>query len=309
MSAFRRSSGQATVLTILFLAVLLAMLGAVLDVGSWFRSDRALQATADAAALAGAQALPDNPGQAQAFALDYAGKNGGGVGGGAVQISSTYVPNDTIKVTGERSADGVFTSLFGIDSVQVHGAAKARSGTLSSAKYVAPIVVNWKHSMLSCTPPPCTGATQIDLMNLHQAGSGNAAGAFGLINLNQNGGNGNVGAPILAQWMQQGFQDAMELGSYYQVPSAEFNNVQFKKALNLRLNTEVLFPIYKTLSGSGSNAQYQIIGWVGFVPTSFTASGNSGTVNGSFKRVIWAGLPSTSPSQQAFGAYAVQLIE
>ena len=59
MTRHKQSSGQAYVITILFLAVLLAMAAAVLDIGSWYRADRSLQATVDAAALAGAQALPD----------------------------------------------------------------------------------------------------------------------------------------------------------------------------------------------------------------------------------------------------------
>ena len=54
----RSDHGQATVLTVVFLVVLLGMAALVLDIGSWYRADRATQSTADAAALAGAQALP-----------------------------------------------------------------------------------------------------------------------------------------------------------------------------------------------------------------------------------------------------------
>ena len=54
----RSDKGQATVLTLVFLVVLLGMAALVLDVGSWYRADRAVQSTADAAALAGAQKLP-----------------------------------------------------------------------------------------------------------------------------------------------------------------------------------------------------------------------------------------------------------
>ena len=60
----RSDRGQATVLTLVFLVVLLGMAALVLDIGSWYRADRATQNTADAAALAGAQALPSNPGNA-----------------------------------------------------------------------------------------------------------------------------------------------------------------------------------------------------------------------------------------------------
>ncbi|HEX8855213.1 MAG TPA: Rv3654c family TadE-like protein, partial [Thermoleophilaceae bacterium] len=94
----RSDRGQATVITLVFLVVLLAMGALVLDIGSWFRADRATQSTADAAALAGAQALPENPGQAVTLAQRYATSNGG-LGTGSVQLSTKIVNNDTIKVT------------------------------------------------------------------------------------------------------------------------------------------------------------------------------------------------------------------
>ena len=309
MTALSRNRGQATVLTILFLTVLLGMAAAVLDVGAWFHEKRKLQATVDAAALAGAQALPDDTAGASSLALQYAGKNGGGVTGGNISFSTTYLPNDTIKVSGTKPAPGFFSQILGIGSVTVHASAKARTGTMSQAKYVAPITVNYKHPMLQCTPPPCTGTTAIDLLDLGPSGGGSAPGSFGLINLNQNDPNGNIGANVLASWMQSGFQNYMDLGKYYAAPSSNFNNSQFKDALNLRLNTEVLFPVYKTITGPGSNAQYDIIGWVGFVPTSFQANGSSGKVIGSFKRIIWTGIQGGKANQQNFGSYTVQLVD
>ena len=44
MSSRRHDCGQAAVVTVLFLVVLLGMAAAVLDVGSWYREDRKLQA-------------------------------------------------------------------------------------------------------------------------------------------------------------------------------------------------------------------------------------------------------------------------
>lgn len=309
MTRSRRQSGQATVTTVLFLTVLLGITGAVLDVGVWFNEDRKLQATTDAAALAAAQELPDSTAFATARAIEYGDKNGGGVGTDDIAYETSVLANDTIVVETEKDAPGIFTKLFGIDSVEVHATAKARTGVLSAARWVAPIVVNWQHPMLQCTPPPCSSPTQIDLMNLHSPGGGDAAGAFGLINLNRDDPNGNVGASTLSDWMETGFEGEMGLGYYWQAPSTNFNNSQFQSALSSRLNTEVLFPIYRTIEGPGSNARYDIIGWVGFVPTGFHAGGSTGRVNGRFVRVIWEGIASSSPSQPSFGAFTVSLVE
>ena len=73
----REERGQVVVLTVLFMTVMLGMAALVLDIGSWYRADRNTQSTADSAALAGAQALPDDTSQAASLASNYAAKNGG----------------------------------------------------------------------------------------------------------------------------------------------------------------------------------------------------------------------------------------
>lgn len=309
MTRLKHNCGQAYVITVLFLTVLLGMSAAVLDVGSWYRADRALQATVDAAALAGAQVLPDDPAEAEALALEYADKNGGGLSADDVTFESKNVAGDTIAVTGSRPAPGFFAKLIGVDSVTVHASAKALAAGPSQAQYVAPIVVNHQHPKLQCTPPPCAGpghATEIELAHLHGPGGGDAAGSFGLIKLDSSI-QGNAGADTVAGWMRDGFNEPMPLGDYNSVPSTEFNNVKFKSALGERLNTEVLFPIYRTITGPGSNAVYDVIGWVGFVPTSFQATGNSGKVQGYFTKVVWQGIQgNTGPTN---GVRIVALVE
>ena len=254
MTRLRTNSGQATVLTVLFLTVIVGMLAAVLDVGAWFRADRKLQGTVDAAALAGAQELPDNTGLAIANAISYSNKNGGGVTGADVIISTTYIPNDTIKVTGTKSAPGVFSGLFGIDSVDVNGAAKARVGTLGAAKYVAPIVVNWKHPKLLCTPPPCTGqATELEYEHLKNGETpSGGAGSFGFINLS---GDGGVGSSDLGDWIENGYQEEMPLGTYNTSTGNPFSSSHVKDTLTDRIGSEILFPVYKTLSGTGNERE------------------------------------------------------
>ena len=308
MTAARRESGQALVIVVLFLAVLLGMAAAVLDVGAWFREDRRLQATVDAAALGGAHALPESTGDAMALALEYAEKNGGGLTASDISFSTTVLPNDTITVEGEAEAPGFFSKVFGVASVQVHARAKARAGTVSAAKWVAPIVVHVLHPLLTCTPPPCAGDVELDLVDLHKPGSGTGAGAFGLINLKL-GDKGSVGAEELGSWMSRGFDQNMPTGIYHSTPSTMFNSSHFREAMDVRLGDEVLFPIYKTLKKSGSTAEYDIVGWVGFVITEYSGSGSSGKVRGYFTRVTWEAVISESPTDLDFGVRAIALIE
>ncbi len=72
----RGERGQALVIVVLFLFVLLGMAAMVIDVGYAYYAHRNLQADVDAAALAGAQELPD-PARAEALAYQYSGGPGG----------------------------------------------------------------------------------------------------------------------------------------------------------------------------------------------------------------------------------------
>jgi Flp pilus assembly protein TadG len=311
----RSDRGQATVLTLVFLVVLLGMAALVLDMGSWYRADRSTQSAADAVALAGAQELPENPAAARTIAAQFAAKNGG-LGSGGVTITSKIVANDTISVTVKRPAPGFFSKLFGVKSVTVGSTATARSEGVSSVKYVAPIVVHYKHPLLNCTGPSShptcnpdfTNTTTLNLEDLHQKGGGNGAGAFGLLNLNYGDPDGNVGAGTLADWLLHGYADYLPLGTYYSAPSANFNNSQFQDAMTQILGKEVLFPVYRLLTGPGSNAKYDIIGWVGFVVTSFNPSGSSGTITGHFTSYTAAGVQVTTGGNPYFGVKKVELV-
>ena len=301
----RRDRGQAYVVTLLFLTGLLGMAAMAVDVGSWYKAQRSLQAAVDAAALAGVQALPEDEVEARSLAADYLTKNGGG--SATVNVTTKTAKNDTINVKAEREAPGFFAKVVGIDSVDVHATATARASGIGQAKYVAPVVVNWQHPMLKCECWGPSNSTTLDLDKLHKPGSGNAAGAFSLIDLRLNGG-GNAGASELADWMLNGMNAFMPLGDYDVAPSVNFNNSQFIDAMAARLNTEVLFPVYKKITGSGSGAKYEIIGWVGFVPTQFDANGNPGTITGYFTQVTWQGIEATS-GPPTFGAKVVALVE
>jgi len=299
MNRLRNDRGQAAVLTVIFLVALLGAVAMVLDVGSWFRAQRSTQTGADAAALAAAHGLPESPGTANALATEYLGKNGGGTA--VVTFSSKNVANDTVTVKVTRQAPGVFSKIFGINSVEVHAKAAARSGNPDQARWAAPIAVDIKHPLLQCKPLPCFGtATTLDLEKV-------GPGAFRLLNLD--GSKGGTGSQNLAVWITQGFDGYMPLGWYGSDPGAKFNSSNVKAAMNFKLGDELLFPIYDQITGGGANFQYHVVGWVGFIVTDFTAKGNGGTVDGHFGRVIWEGIQSTSGANGDFGVRAIELVE
>jgi hypothetical protein len=310
MNSRRNQSGQAFVLTVLFMTALIGMAALVIDLGSWFRAHRQLQATADAAALAGAQELPGSTGDAKTFAVNYANTNTADLSSVGVTFSSAVESDDTIHVHVKKPAPGFFSKVFGVDSVDEGAKASARVGGMQSAKYVAPIVVRNTHPMLTSCGGPCLGPSYETTIPVSDTG---APGAFSMLNL-LGGESGTTGASELAEWIVNGFDEELPLGGYYSAPGVKFNSNNIQEAFEDRensLNPIMLFPVYDTLTGQGSNAQYHIIGWAPFHVLSHEAQGNDGSITGYFTETIWYGtLANTSGGGGPnFGARTVQLIE
>jgi Putative Flp pilus-assembly TadE/G-like len=302
--------GQSMVLTVVFLAVLIAMASAVIDVGAWYRTDRQMQATADAAALAAAQELPESTAAAHALALEYADKNQGGVTSGDIEFSSAFIPNDTVKVTAHTSTPGVFTKLFGIDDVTARASAKARVGGMESAKWAAPIGVDYLHADLHCTPDPLMCDPEFNVpteITFDKTGPG----AFRLLNID--GSHGGTGPQDIAEWIRTGLDGHMPVDTwYYSDPGIKPNSSHVKEALEERIGVgkEILIPIYTETRAQGAGFEYYVVGWVGWVTTSFKLRGTKDvSVFGSFTQIIWEGIQSESGTDDGLGVRAVSLIE
>jgi Flp pilus assembly protein TadG len=306
MTTSKNERGQAFVLTVLSLVVLLGMAALVLDVGAWFHQKRHLQATADAAALAGAQLLPTNPGAASGQAVSYGTKNGGGVAGADVTVTSTRATNDTITVKAHKTNNGVFSKVVGVFNVNIAATAKARVGAPASALHVAPMVVSCGHNLIQNCNGNNTPKFQVPTtLNFDPMG---APGAFGMLNLD--GQNGTVGASDEAAWISKGFDKYLGLGKYKSDPGAKFSSQNIQSALGARLNTVLLFPVFRTLTGQGQQAQYDIMGWIGFYLTGYTVNGNNAVLRGYFTEYIAQGIQASSGqgSPLSFGVRTVQLI-
>ena len=128
--------------------------------------------------------------------------------------------------------------------------------------------------------------------------------------MNLDGSKGGTSGAILADWMLRGLDDEMPLGWYHSDPGAKFDSSQMQAALAARTGSELLFPVYRTVKGSGSNAEYDVVGWIGFYLTGYDARGSSGTLEGHFTEYVAAGLPATTNTgSPSFGTYNVSLVE
>jgi Flp pilus assembly protein TadG len=121
-------SGQTLPLIALFMVIMLGILGMVVDLGNAYRVHQQLQATADAAAAAGADQLPNTTGAVSA-AASYSAAAGGKnhiTGAGTITESATTDcstssqfcnPANTVHVSETAQVPTVFLRLFGINTI------------------------------------------------------------------------------------------------------------------------------------------------------------------------------------------------
>jgi hypothetical protein len=170
----------------IMMTALLGLAAIVTDTAMIWLSRRGLQNAVDAAALAGAQELPDDLAGAEGIACTYAteknyvqdmaGEGGDCDGLADVIFSTTYVANDSITVTATRSYDLFFGRLFDweVTEIEIDASATAVLGSIASA-CPFPIFQTWE-----LLPAPAIGEEleYYELTAMHLAGSDNEKGNF-----------------------------------------------------------------------------------------------------------------------------------
>ena len=299
----RDERGQAFVTTALFLVVLCGMAALVLDVGSWFRDKRQFQATADAAALAGAQALPTSWGTAKQLAKDYADKNGGHVKPGDITSSTTYVTGDTISVRAQDNEAGVFSRVLGVNSVNVTADASAVKGSFTGwALGLAPWVID-KQSLVyqQLTTFKVESGDQaapgnfggVDLP-MYEAGCANSSGGNDyydliarrshscLVNINgslpvEPGNKAATGTAVKDRGAKNNFDP-------YSIITTDANGTP--ELTDYTNPNVIVIPIIKAFH-QGSSTPFTVVGFAWFIITDYTNK----TVSGMFFR---SGVPSSA---------------
>jgi Flp pilus assembly protein TadG len=128
----REQRGQVIALMVVALIPLLGMVGLAVDIGYAYYSQRTLQSSADAAALAGASQLPNLPGAvgtASQYGATGGGKNAvnsGGISGVTESVAEKCVaslpgcaPDNAVVVDESGSSSTFFLKLFGVNSIPI----------------------------------------------------------------------------------------------------------------------------------------------------------------------------------------------
>jgi hypothetical protein len=117
---------------------LLGFTALVIDVGGMNLTRTQLQSAADAAALAGARNLPDNPTLASSAATSYAAANGISGDNVTVTIASD---NKSMTVAISRTSSSVFAKILGASNNSVSAHSTAQVGIAASVPWIVPFVI------------------------------------------------------------------------------------------------------------------------------------------------------------------------
>jgi Flp pilus assembly protein TadG len=318
VSLLRDDSGQAIVLVVALLAVLIGIAALVIDGGSWLRAQRHLQTAADAAALAGVQNLPADTSGAQSIAVNYAQTNYGGIPAPAVTFPSSPSPcgvNSCVDVVAQTTAPGFLAKIYGsvFNNVTVQAHARAAVTVPGLMKNVAPVAVKTT-AACAATNPGCYGQTVRLTFDESNVSSSN----IGLINLtchssvsNACGSSAGIGGSQLKDWIENGYPDALPSNQWYGVKTGETVG-PIKQGFTDRLGVPLFFPVFDTVANDGPNYFFHIVGWASFVITRVIDWGPQGrTLEGHFVTYTTSDLPAGLPITPGddFGVHVISLVQ
>lgn len=304
----RRQRGQVFPLVAIMMTGLVGMTAFVVDVGSWDRDSRSLQAAADAAALAGAEDIPYDQNGASTLAATYATKNSG------LTPVVTFPTSNTIDVKLTHQAPGYFAPAVNSQDSQVTVSAEsqAQAGLVTQAQGAVPLVMSKNQAELTaCNGIPCFNTPVTVKINDDTTLGG---GQAGLVDLRTNG-DGSVTATQIADWVTNGLSTPMPANTYYySAGSCKFSNQSFHTALDAKVASAspLLMPVYDPAQTDTSTSppRYYIVGWAALVVTSYRLNGcgnKSDFITGYFVHLVTRGTSDGSATAD-YGVRVITLV-
>lgn len=302
-SLWRRQDGSAAVLVALALVVLLAMVGTVTDVGLVFLYKYRLSNALDAAALAGAQELPENPEKAREKAREYAEKNGVDPATITVEISDD---GREIRVAGEKEVQLLFAKVLGYTKSRVNGTSAARVGGITRVVGAAPLGIEEQ--------PFQYGEEYV----LKVGGGEGSYGWFGPLSL------GGSGANVYRINLMYGYDRELKVGDIVPTETGNMSGPT-EDGIEYRIQScnhipkctydhyvrgcpqVLLVPVIRPIKDSSNQVkEVQVVGFGAFFVEDVAGSGNECTVTGRFIHYLYPG--DVDFNQVYYGLKGVKLV-
>lgn len=267
--------GAAAILSAIMITVLIGFMAFVTDFGMAYANKRGLQNGADSAALAVAQNIAlqgsptascaqlatawDNP-SSQAVAEDYFSRNRPGGDSAINHFDLVCVDNGkqlVVEVGTSQNSPSFFGTLFGQDDIDIEQGAKAVVAPAKSVIGLRPFGVCKGVAEQIIAAPLINHTIRLDNVNF---GCGGASGNWGIIDFN--GGSNPTGEVI--DWILNGYNGPISNSPPVYIPGQPGapSPGSLEAAMNSVLDDEIVIPVYDLLSGSGSTAEFRVMGFL-----------------------------------------------
>lgn len=299
--------GAVLVLVALGMVVLLGCASFVTDIGLLYTSRNHLINTADAAALAGAQELPDQPELAEAVARDYSRANGVAEECLDVKISTD---NRSITVRPRRDVQFLFARVLGFTEQEVNAEATALTAPLTGAVGIVPFSIEEQELEMGERYFLKEGAG-----GPAKAGpDGRRCGWYGALDPDNHPGGG---ANDYRERIKHGYQMKLQVGDRILIESGnmsgpttqgvEYRIKQCKNGcthdnFDLDCPRVMIIPVIKPVNSK----EVEIRGFAAFFLEGVQGQGKDNYVIGRFVRMVSSGELGGGTD---YGAYAVKLIQ
>ena len=251
-----QNRGSIAIIAALSFVPMSLIFAVVIDAGrSWVVQTR-LQNGIEAGAVAAAQTWMTGGTSCQTSSLGIVSANG------AVPVNLACTSSGSnragvVRVSADEDIEPIFSTLLGRNLVRVTASTSVRIGTSSSVMGLRPIslcaentnVRNWIDSGMP------TGVTvKVLFQSPGVLCGGNVSGNWTVLDFNGGSSSNNE----TEQWVVDGYNEIISVGDVlYGTPGAPSSSIRFDSTIG----KSILFPMFRNPIGTGSNAQYTIVGF------------------------------------------------
>jgi Flp pilus assembly protein TadG len=269
--------GSTAIFVAISLVLVLTATAFAVDLGSAWAEKRRLHTATDAAALAAAREYALGGDGCASVAGSYLQQNDGGasLSGCAFHIPATGSGYVTVNAT--STVTYTFAGVFGVNNSDAHSSTTAMYGSpkggiglrpMGLCTQATPALSAWLNLPVGPSGPSATLRIPYAKSDPQACGS-SAPGNWGMLTLD----GGSNSTATINDWIQNGYQRLVNLSP----PPIAGNTGAFAQtnagALDTQLNKAFPLPLWDSVSGTGSNAQFHIVGFVTVTLIGYKATG------------------------------------
>jgi hypothetical protein len=282
MTQLREDHGVVAVVVAILMIVFLGLAALAVDMGYLYTVKRQLQASADAAALAGVRELLEGADEAGILAVaeEYADYNAENPADGLVMLGDdplTEVGSNFVRVTVEKESPLFFGRMWATDPT-IQATAEARVAYITGMTGLVPIWVSAStdYQVLDEDGNP----VQYTLTNSNQAGD---KGNWGALDFPPKGG----GNATFEQHMLNGYDGIVKVGDPLDTETGQgfLNAKKTKDAISSREGTVIYVPVV-TGEVVGSSLKVTVVSFAAFYLVDFDEDAKPNVIIGNFLEYV-----------------------